>query len=619
MVGPSPTQTRRECPLPGCDEVVLFGKDEYRRHMKNHNTQPPAGQYKCQTCNWPFDDSLALEEHQRNSGHVPHECNRCQQVFGTASLLGKHKQFPSKCSDALGGKRSPTHHCSVCRKSFASTASFNNHFLMCTPAIPLRENASPRPQSLAQAPGLIGPAHPADHLSKPKIVAAQEVPALGTLVKQLSPSIAIVAPTQSIEAATATRICEIEGCKMFFNTEAGLMVHKQDKHGVGGKALDITGKDSWMLSQYSRNMLRDAGILRSAGDPPMPSRSAAPKFAPRVPAAPLHRMIPPSSLAPTARASRSPSRMTQKAVVSPQTAPGATVTGLDEMNQARHICDKIMRLVLQSDVFIYHTGKITCSGIDWTRIPCAKQVEVVEMFSGLCHLPPKFKTEFVPAPTTYKDEYVLTYPAAELKLSPELSGSICALPVVAISCSKVILSNGLQEAVKLAAVDVISCRILMNHLVCTDPKDPVMRWNSKITGLNGYLDIEAARGDGYKVLKGWTAARAALWKFINRDTILVGWNIRADLDSLRMIHGRAVDVAKTFEKAAGGPLSKPQVSLESLCRDLPALKLTNHAIHGRDALQNAFAVREVGLWMLKNKDKLTKIAKQKALDYSRLA
>jgi hypothetical protein len=348
-----------------------------------------------------------------------------------------------------------------------------------------------------------------------------------------------------------------------------------------------------------------------------PSRTAMNRTPPSRTA--MNRVPPPPSLAVTARASQPPPQHTQMAPVSLQGAPTATVAGLDELNQARQVCEKIMRLVLQSDVLIYHTGKMTCSDIDWTRIPSAKQGEVVDMFSSLCHLPPKFKNEFVPAPITYKDEYISTYPAAEFQLSPELSVSTGALPVVAISCSKVILSNDIQEAVKIAAVDVVSCRIFMNHFICTDPKNPVKRWNSNTTGLNGYHDIEAARQDGYKVFKGWTAARAALWKFISSDTVLVGWNIRADLDSLRMIHGRAVDIAKTFEKAAGGPLSKPQVSLESLCRDLPAIKLTNHPIYGRDALQNAFAAREVGLWMLKNKDKLTKIAKQKALDYSRLA
>jgi hypothetical protein len=593
-------QNRRECALPGCDSVVLFGKDEYNRHMLNHSTQPPPGQFKCETCNWPFDDSLALELHQRNSGHVPHECDKCQSVFGTASLLGKHKQFPAPCLDALGSK-SPTHHCSICRKSFASIASFNGHLLMC---MPVQNSQQPQPQLLSQA---IMPILPAlkprltdtpGHLRKSTITAAQKVLALQTPAGQLPPPLAIVAPSQP----------------------PLLEVHKQDNHGVDGKRLDIAGKDSWMLSSSSLQQLKDAGILRSTGDSSKPSHGP-----PRGPAAPpsrpaMNRVPPPSSLAPTAWAPRPPHRYTQMAPFSPpQGAPIVTLAGLDEMNQARQICEKIMRLVLQSDVFIHHTGKMTCSEIDWTRIPSAKQGEVVEMFSSLCHLPPKFKTEFVPAPITYKNEYISTYPAAEFQMSPEPSVSTNALPVVAISCSKVILGNGLQESVKIAAVDVVSCRILMNHLVCTNPKDPVKQWNSKTTGLSGYHDIEAARRDGYKVFKGWTAARAALWKFISCDTVLVGWNIRADLDSLRMIHGRAVDVAKTFEKAADGPLSKPQISLESLCRDLPALKLTNHPIYGRDALQNAFAAREIGLWMLKNNDKFTKIAKQKALDYSRLA
>lgn len=124
--------------------------------------------------------------------------------------------------------------------------------------------------------------------------------------------------------------------------------------------------------------------------------------------------------------------------------------------------------------------------------------------------------------------------------------------------------------------------------------------------------MEAARRDGFKVFKGWEAAKAALYKFIDTQTIIVGHNLRGDLDALRMVHGRSVDIAKTVEKAAGAPLSKRQLSLETLCRDLPAAHLTIHPKFGCDALQNAFAIREVATWVLKNENKLSKWAKARA-------
>jgi hypothetical protein len=128
--------------------------------------------------------------------------------------------------------------------------------------------------------------------------------------------------------------------------------------------------------------------------------------------------------------------------------------------------------------------------------------------------------------------------------------------------------------------------------------------------------MEDARQAGYKVLKGWAAARSALFKFIDKDTIIVGHNLRSDLDALRIIHGRAVDVAKVVEKAARGPLSKAQVSLDSWCRDFANVaELKIDPVFGRDCVMNALAVREIALCAIKTPEKLEKLAKQKTKEY----
>ena len=61
--------------------------------------------------------------------------------------------------------------------------------------------------------------------------------------------------------------------------------------------------------------------------------------------------------------------------------------GQPEMEQAKLICGKTMRLLLQTDVFIHHDGKISVGGTPWTRIGVERQRDVVGMFDGLCHLP----------------------------------------------------------------------------------------------------------------------------------------------------------------------------------------------------------------------------------------
>ncbi|EDU48548.1 conserved hypothetical protein [Pyrenophora tritici-repentis Pt-1C-BFP] len=288
------------------------------------------------------------------------------------------------------------------------------------------------------------------------------------------------------------------------------------------------------------------------------------------------------------------------------------------MYQAKNVQAKILRLLIQANIFIGHEGNVTVCDLKWTRVQVYRQPEVLAAFDRMCHLPKILQSEYLPVPKAFKDDYTIQYPSTEFESAPAHDTKKPALRVVALSCSRIVLADGLQEVVKIAAVDVLTCRILMNHLVCTDPDAEVRNWCSTVTGLFGWADFEAARRFGYRVFKGWPAARAALWKFIDKDTIVVGHNLRSDLDALRMIHGRAVDIAKVVEKAANGPLNKAQLSLDSLCRDYPAITLKSDPEYGRDVLLNAFSIREFGLWVVKNDQKFQKNAKQKSLDYQRV-
>ncbi|KAF2263378.1 hypothetical protein CC78DRAFT_533992 [Lojkania enalia] len=393
--------------------------------------------------------------------------------------------------------------------------------------------------------------------------------------------------------------CNIGGCPAVFRSELGLKTHQKDAHDIGGKGLDLMGADVWMLSNREQNRLKSLGVFPQSSVGRGAARGRA-----------------------RAGRGRAPSQGPPLPVASefPEVFP-VVVSGLEEIQQAETICGQILRLVLQSDFFINHDGSITHDGINWMRIEVAKQSEVIGLFDRLCHLPrPLQMTEYFPAPRTFRNEYQILYPIADFTHSPESGNSKC-LPVVTLACSKILLANGLREVVKIAAIDVLTCRILMNYLVCTNPKVAVRDWRTPSTGLSSFGDMELARRDGYKVLKGWKAAKAALYKFIDKNTIILGYNLRADLDALRMIHGRGVDIAKAVEKAANGPLSKMQLSLESLCRDfpVPSVTLTTHPHFGRDCLQNAFAVRQFGLWMLKNDDKFKIWARQQSLDYQRIA
>jgi hypothetical protein len=299
--------------------------------------------------------------------------------------------------------------------------------------------------------------------------------------------------------------------------------------------------------------------------------------------------------------------------------PPPPMPGPEDAEQAEAVAGKIIRLNLQADTVFQHTGGMAYSGLEFSRIGVSKQAALAFKFEDLCHLPRFLQDdEFVPAPTTLKDDYNYYNPVADFKNSPDHSPTKPGLSIVAVACSKIKMADGSLNAVKVAAVDVASCRILMNHLMCGDPSASVENWNTQITGLSSFADMEAARKDGYKVLKGWQAARAALWKFVDKETIIIGHNLRTDLDALRMIHGRASDVAGVFEQTANGPLSRQQVSLESLSHGLLEKELQTDPRSGRDVLTNAFAARELALCRIKFHDKWVKWARTKSLEYQRV-
>lgn len=431
-------------------------------------------------------------------------------------------------------------------------------------------------------------------------------------------------------------ICDWLDCGRCFRSELALNSHKRDVHGSSEKGLDLAGKEAGMLNQRIRRELQNIGLLecsngatharKVSSPPPLPStRSLGSSTYLRQPLMTTPKsasgaIIPHQSSITSALPHTSMNKdehAVQSTTFRPN-KPEVKSDNLKEFEEAKRIQGAIMRLLIQTDIQIQHDGKIIVSGIPFLRIRSTKHEEAVAMFEQLCHLPKRLQNEYVPPPKTFKDEYVKRYLVNDFKNSPDPDPEKPGLRIVVLACGKIILDDDCQEVVKIAAVDLLTCRILINHLVCTNPKASVKDWRSKDTGLGSWNDMEAARQSGYKIFKGWSAVRSALWKFVDKETVIVGHNLRSDLDALRMIHGKAVDVVKTVEKAAQGPMSKKQMSLDSLVHDFAGVHLSRDADFGRDTLVDAFGVRELGLWICADKERFEKGARQKSLDYQRL-
>ena len=297
--------------------------------------------------------------------------------------------------------------------------------------------------------------------------------------------------------------------------------------------------------------------------------------------------------------------------------PALQPTLVSDGDQANQICVPMIRLLLQADIVIHPLGFIKYQGNAWTRVSTQFQPELLSLLDQHCALPLALQEHYIPKIDVNDPDF--PYKPAEFTHAPKCSNNGQALKAVAIHCSKVVLALGTKEVVKLALIDMLTGQILLNHLVCPDPPTKVATWHLD-TGLRGYADLEVARKADYKILKGWRAARAALFHYVDKDTILVGHELRADTDALRLIHGRGVDIGLMVQTVANGPLSRKQLSLDSLCRDLKNINLPGFTdpICGRDPVTGAFAVREVLLWMVKNHNDLKKWSRARSLEYQRL-
>ncbi|OAK98338.1 hypothetical protein IQ06DRAFT_226508 [Phaeosphaeriaceae sp. SRC1lsM3a] len=576
-------------------EQQFTSKFELNEHTRNHEANK-SPKFRCPVCDWEFDDSLQLDRHQTASEHhtLLYSCETCKKGFVTQRGLEHHMKPPSSCSSNDSGASSSQQarhsvpqavgpvFCDRCSNAFVTQKDYDKHRSYKTNG-PCADHKKKFRSTTPVRAGYKDAENPDDAIEK-----------------------VLEYTTSSDDSETPSNMSDdawwCGQCKTRFDSQAHFNLHAlacTTKHGSYANAPQKVTEDLQDIS----TPVRKGKPMSRATSHPVPS--PIPAFATPFLAAPAQiRHTPHQS--PLAYA---PVQMQMASPI------GDNMGGAFEKEQAKEIQGKILRLLIQSDIFIHHDGIFEVGDLKFTRVPMAKQSEVAASLDSMCHLPKILQGEYLPRPKAFSSETKTSYPSSEFESSPPRNAAKPGLAVVALACSKIILADGLQEVVKIAAIDVVTCRILMNHLVCTNPAARVANWKTNETGMFGWEDMEEARNQGYRIFKGWYAARAALWKFVDKNTIIVGHNLRSDLDCLRMVHGRAVDIAKVAEKAANGPLSTKQLGLYSLCRDFPNVMLKTDGEYGCDVLLEAFAVREMGLWIIKNKDAFQRKLRQNSLDY----
>jgi DNA polymerase III epsilon subunit-like protein len=168
---------------------------------------------------------------------------------------------------------------------------------------------------------------------------------------------------------------------------------------------------------------------------------------------------------------------------------------------------------------------------------------------------------------------------------------------VAIDCEMVGVADNRSELALLCAVDCLTGETLINSFV--QPDEPVLDWRTGVSGVSPAV-MAAAQAEG-RVLAGWEAARAMLFRHVNADTVIVGHSVNYDLRVLRISHTKIVDSSILAGEAVFGMNKKFRRlwGLKQLCQDLLGLIIQDWPGEGHDCLEDSLAARELVLRCLR--------------------
>lgn len=171
--------------------------------------------------------------------------------------------------------------------------------------------------------------------------------------------------------------------------------------------------------------------------------------------------------------------------------------------------------------------------------------------------------------------------------------------VVAINTDAVSIDGNLSEVVRVCAVDVLTNEVLVDLWV--QPYATVRAWRTKWSRATPAA-LKAARQQG-KLVRGWNRARAAVWKFVDRETILVGHSLHASLEVLRLQHERCVDTLIMTHDASGrGEEDMERMfPLHDLAWEFADVKIPKKGHASRCALQDCHVMGKVAIALVTNR------------------
>ncbi|KAH7304157.1 ribonuclease H-like domain-containing protein [Stachybotrys elegans] len=248
--------------------------------------------------------------------------------------------------------------------------------------------------------------------------------------------------------------------------------------------------------------------------------------------------------------------------------------------------------------------------IAYSNVSVAELDTITRRLSDLCHSAQRLQKEgySLPTGTGVQDD---SRPAPRTNPPcPDRDPSAPKMAAIVLDCEMGGTVGGQDELLQITMIDFLSGNVLQSRLV--SPSRPIINWRENITGITAASMQQAVAENS--ALHGWEAARAELWRFADKDTILLGQSVYKDLKVLHASHMRIVDSAIVTAEAVLGKKSKirKRWSLKTLCEELLGIEIRRPSQAGgygvHDALEDALATREVVLLCAREPDKLKRWA-----------
>ncbi|KUL91639.1 hypothetical protein ZTR_01043 [Talaromyces verruculosus] len=259
--------------------------------------------------------------------------------------------------------------------------------------------------------------------------------------------------------------------------------------------------------------------------------------------------------------------------------------------------DNFQQMVVAQQEIVQKDGIFHKSNI-YTLLPDTEQETIYQALLAACHTVEVLNAEQYTLQVSTERKLHTNVPYSKFRQTPP------ALiqpkrKVVAIDCEMVGLWKNTDCVALLCAVDVLTGETLLNTYV--NPVSKVLAWRSTVSGVTRQSMSEAIEQG--RALRGWAAARDALWEYIDAETIIVGHALQNDLNVLGIFHPRIVDTAILASQVVF-PETRDKKFPESYGLKRLLLSWLNMTIQtgkkGHDCLEDTLATRELAIWCARN-------------------